>query len=57
MCIDELLLYFAPCLIGDRARGMADLPELADLPARRRLKIEDMRTIGGDIRIMAGWDS
>ena len=54
-CIDELLLYFAPCLIGDRARGMADLPELADLAGRRKLAISDMRMIGGDIRIMAGW--
>ena len=54
-CIDELLLYFAPCLIGDRARGMAELPELADLAARRQLRIDDMRMIGGDIRIMAGW--
>jgi diaminohydroxyphosphoribosylaminopyrimidine deaminase/5-amino-6-(5-phosphoribosylamino)uracil reductase len=52
-CVDELLLYLAPCLIGDRARGMADLPELADLAARRALNIEDMRMIGSDIRIMA----
>jgi diaminohydroxyphosphoribosylaminopyrimidine deaminase/5-amino-6-(5-phosphoribosylamino)uracil reductase len=52
-CIDELLLYLAPCLIGDRARGMADLPELADLAARRVLKIEDMCMIGSDIRILA----
>jgi len=34
-CVDELLLYFAPCLIGDRARGMAELPELADRRAAR----------------------
>jgi diaminohydroxyphosphoribosylaminopyrimidine deaminase/5-amino-6-(5-phosphoribosylamino)uracil reductase len=52
-CVDELLLYLAPCLLGDRARGMADLPELADLEHRRTLKINDMRTVGGDMRILA----
>jgi diaminohydroxyphosphoribosylaminopyrimidine deaminase/5-amino-6-(5-phosphoribosylamino)uracil reductase len=52
-CVDEMLIYLAPCLIGDRARGMAELPELADLGARRKLKIDDMRMIGGDIRILA----
>ena len=30
-CVDELLVYLAPCLLGDRARGMVDLPELTDL--------------------------
>jgi diaminohydroxyphosphoribosylaminopyrimidine deaminase/5-amino-6-(5-phosphoribosylamino)uracil reductase len=54
-CVDEILLYLAPSLIGDRARGMADLPELADLAARRRLRIDDVRMIGGDLRIIAGW--
>ncbi len=52
-CVDELLLYLAPCLIGDRARGMADLPELADLAARHALRIDELRMIGGDIRILA----
>ena len=52
-CVDELLLYLAPCLLGDRARGMADLPELAELGARRTLKISDMRAVGGDLRILA----
>ena len=52
-CIDELLVYLAPCLLGERARGMADLPELADLNARRALNINDMRAVGSDIRIIA----
>jgi diaminohydroxyphosphoribosylaminopyrimidine deaminase/5-amino-6-(5-phosphoribosylamino)uracil reductase len=56
-CVDELLLYLAPCFIGDRARGMADLPELADLAGRRKLRVDDMRMIGGDVRIMAGWET
>jgi diaminohydroxyphosphoribosylaminopyrimidine deaminase/5-amino-6-(5-phosphoribosylamino)uracil reductase len=52
-CVDELLLYLAPHLLGDRARGMAELPELVDLEARRTLKISDVRTVGSDIRIIA----
>ena len=52
-CIDELLVYLAPHLLGDRARGMADLPELTDLGGRRALKISDMRAVGDDIRLIA----
>jgi len=52
-CVDELLLYFAPCLIGDRARGMADLPELADLGGRRALTIGEPCMVGSDLRILA----
>ena len=52
-CVDELLLYLAPCLLGDHALGMANLPELTDLDERRALTIDDMRMIGGDIRILA----
>ena len=52
-CVDELLIYLAPCLLGDRAQGMADLPELASLDARRSLVINETRMIEGDLRILA----
>jgi diaminohydroxyphosphoribosylaminopyrimidine deaminase/5-amino-6-(5-phosphoribosylamino)uracil reductase len=51
--VDELVIYLAPCLIGDAARGMLKLPELADLQGKRVLSIEDMRRVGPDIRITA----
>src|SRR3970040_1989935 len=51
--VDELLVYLAPSLIGDAARGMFDLPELEDLSGRRGLRIHDLRMIGADIRIIA----
>jgi diaminohydroxyphosphoribosylaminopyrimidine deaminase/5-amino-6-(5-phosphoribosylamino)uracil reductase len=54
-CVDELLLYLAPHLLGDRARGMADLLELADLSARRALGVRDMRMVGADLRVLARW--
>ncbi len=51
--VDELLLYFAPCVLGTGARGMFELPPLNNLGARHNLKIGDVRAIGGDLRILA----
>ena len=51
--VDELLLYLAPCLIGDAARGLVDLPELVNLADRKALAIRDLRQIGEDIRVLA----
>jgi diaminohydroxyphosphoribosylaminopyrimidine deaminase/5-amino-6-(5-phosphoribosylamino)uracil reductase len=51
--VDELLIYQAPVLLGDKARGMADLPELVELGAARRLIITDRRMVGVDQRILA----
>ena len=51
--VDELVVYLAPFLIGDAARGMLKLPELTDLAEKCALKICDLRTIGPDIRIIA----
>jgi diaminohydroxyphosphoribosylaminopyrimidine deaminase/5-amino-6-(5-phosphoribosylamino)uracil reductase len=52
-CVDELLLYLAPCLLGDAAQGMAALGELASLEARRKLVINETRMIDGDLRLLA----
>ena len=51
--VDELVIYLAPHLIGDAARGMFNLPELEDLSGRRELKIHDLRMIDKDIRVIA----
>ena len=51
--VDELLIYQAPVLLGDKARGMADLPELVELAGARRLIITDRRMVGVDQRILA----
>jgi len=51
--VDELLIYFAPHLIGDHARGMFDLPALEDLSGRHALEIRDVRRLGDDLRIIA----
>ena len=49
--VDELLLYLAPQLLGDAARGMAQLGEFSRLDQRVNLKWHDVRQIGNDLRI------
>lgn len=51
--VDELLLYLAPCLIGDAARGMFNLPALESLGEKRSLAIRDVRLLGPDLRLLA----
>jgi diaminohydroxyphosphoribosylaminopyrimidine deaminase/5-amino-6-(5-phosphoribosylamino)uracil reductase len=51
--VDEFVIYFAPLLLGDRARGMFDLPELVEMGARRELRIADVAMVGRDVRIRA----
>ena len=51
--VDELLVYLAPCILGDGARGMFSLPELADLASKRLVQFDDVKALGRDIRILS----
>lgn len=52
--VDELLVYLAPSLIGDPARGMFGLPAaLASLDTRHRLQFVAVDRVGEDLRILA----
>ena len=51
---DELLLYMAPHLLGSDALGAFCLPHLQQMKDRINLKIQDIRAIGEDWRIIAG---
>ena len=51
-CVDELLLYLAPTLLGD-AQGMFALPALADLAGKVPLKFHEAKILGDDLRILA----
>ena len=52
-CVDELLVYFAPLLIGDAGQGMFHLPELTDLSKAQRLAIVEIAPVGEDVRMRA----
>ena len=51
-CVDELLLYLAPDLLGD-AQGLFDLPRLDSLEGRRALSFHEVTQIDSDLRILA----
>ena len=50
---DELIIYMAPKLLGDGARGLFQLPQWQSLAECVTLNISDMRAVGADWRIMA----
>lgn len=52
-CVDELVLYLAPALVGDAARGLFNLPALSSLASKRPLAFQDVRMVGRDLRIIA----
>ncbi len=51
--VDEMIIFLAPHLLGDDAQGMLKLTELKCLEQRKMLKIQDLRMVGQDIRIIA----
>jgi diaminohydroxyphosphoribosylaminopyrimidine deaminase / 5-amino-6-(5-phosphoribosylamino)uracil reductase len=53
--VDELLIYQAPIIVGDKARGMFDLAQLTDLADARRLRILERRQVGADGFMRARW--
>ncbi|MDE2196544.1 MAG: bifunctional diaminohydroxyphosphoribosylaminopyrimidine deaminase/5-amino-6-(5-phosphoribosylamino)uracil reductase RibD [Gammaproteobacteria bacterium] len=51
--VDEILIYMAPQLLGDTARGMFSLPPLGSMAQRLELQLTDVRMVGCDLRILA----
>ncbi|GAA5159382.1 bifunctional diaminohydroxyphosphoribosylaminopyrimidine deaminase/5-amino-6-(5-phosphoribosylamino)uracil reductase RibD [Viridibacterium curvum] len=52
-CVDELLLYLAPKVLGSDARGMLDLPGLERLADASQWVFDDFRKVGDDLRVLA----
>jgi diaminohydroxyphosphoribosylaminopyrimidine deaminase/5-amino-6-(5-phosphoribosylamino)uracil reductase len=50
-CVDELLLYVAPVLLGPQARALLALPQLEDLTQGPRFEIIDTERFGTDLRL------
>jgi diaminohydroxyphosphoribosylaminopyrimidine deaminase/5-amino-6-(5-phosphoribosylamino)uracil reductase len=49
--VDELIVYMAPNLMGDAARGLVSLPGLERLADRVDLEFREVRRVGRDLRI------
>jgi len=54
--VDEWVMYVAPILLGDTARGLFALAEPAQMEERRKLVLRDMRLVGTDMRITAQFE-
>ena len=51
--VDEVLLYLAPCLLGDTAHGLFALPALESLAGKHQLAIREVKQFGDDLRVLA----
>jgi diaminohydroxyphosphoribosylaminopyrimidine deaminase/5-amino-6-(5-phosphoribosylamino)uracil reductase len=49
--VDEIVIYIAPFILGNKARGLFQLPELTCITERMELKIIEVRAIGPDWRV------
>lgn len=50
--VDELLLYVAPVLLGDRARPLFEGLHIDDMAQRLHMRIVETRRIGDDVRVL-----
>ncbi len=51
--VDEIVVYLAPVLLGDAARGMFTLPMVAAMSDRIGLEVTSVAQVGADLRIDA----
>jgi diaminohydroxyphosphoribosylaminopyrimidine deaminase/5-amino-6-(5-phosphoribosylamino)uracil reductase len=51
--VDELIMYYAPHIMGSHERGMFLLPPLVRMADRVNVEISDVRALGKDWRIVA----
>ena len=51
--VDEIVVYIAPHIMGDSAKGLFHLPGLEKMQQRINLEIKDIRSIGKDWRLTA----
>ena len=51
--VDELLIYYAPSILGDKAQALFVLPEFTALEDVPRARVVEVRNVGDDIRVIA----
>ncbi|MEQ4693522.1 bifunctional diaminohydroxyphosphoribosylaminopyrimidine deaminase/5-amino-6-(5-phosphoribosylamino)uracil reductase RibD [Providencia manganoxydans] len=49
--VDELIVYIAPKLLGDTARGLVNFPALAHLSDAPKFEFTDVQKVGDDLRV------
>ncbi len=49
--VDEIIVYMAPLIMGDQARGLFHLPAIQTMAQRIPMRISDIRAVGDDWRI------
>jgi len=49
--VDELVVYMAPLLMGNEARGLLNLPGVEKMDQATKLEIADVRAVGNDWRM------
>ncbi len=49
--IDEIIIYMAPVVMGDQARGLFQLPYLNSMSDRIELSLKSTRMLGNDLRL------
>jgi diaminohydroxyphosphoribosylaminopyrimidine deaminase/5-amino-6-(5-phosphoribosylamino)uracil reductase len=49
--VDELVLYLAPCVLGDAAQPMFRLPVIARMEERHNFRVHDTERLGEDLRV------
>jgi diaminohydroxyphosphoribosylaminopyrimidine deaminase/5-amino-6-(5-phosphoribosylamino)uracil reductase len=48
---DEWIVYMAPCVLGDRGRGLFTLPGIRTMADKKILKLTDVRQVGPDLKL------
>jgi diaminohydroxyphosphoribosylaminopyrimidine deaminase/5-amino-6-(5-phosphoribosylamino)uracil reductase len=49
--VNDLLVYMAPVVLGDKARSMLTLPDIASMDQRWNFRLHECTQIGGDLRL------
>jgi diaminohydroxyphosphoribosylaminopyrimidine deaminase/5-amino-6-(5-phosphoribosylamino)uracil reductase len=49
--VDEWVVYMAPCVLGDKGRGLFTLPDLQCMADKKNLKLCNVRQIGPDLKL------
>ena len=50
--VDEIIIYIAPCVLGNGSKGMFDLPIFSDLSDRFNFHFDSINQVGTDLRII-----